>query len=223
MYLKPIFITGIHTGIGKTITSAVLVEKLQADYWKPIQSGDLETSDTITVQSLISNEKSAFHPETYRLSKPFSPHKSAELDNIKIELSNFILPETANQLIIEGAGGLMVPLNDTDLMIDLIDKLKADVILVVQHYLGSINHTLLSLAMLKSRDISLIGIIISGKRDEFSEQAIQNFSGVSVLGFIDYLEPVDKISIKAAGETIDWVSRKENTSTHRPNGINHKR
>ena len=203
MRLKPIFITGIHTGIGKTIASAVLVEKLKADYWKPIQSGDLETSDTLTVQCLVSNDKSTFHPETYRLSQPYSPHKSAKLDNIEIELSNFIVPDTANQLIIEGAGGLMVPLNDTDLMVDLIDQLKADVILVVQHYLGSINHTLLSLALLKSRNIALKGIIISGKRDEFSEKAIRNLSNVPILGFIDHLEPVDKNSIKTAGESIE--------------------
>src|ERR1700748_2212323 len=99
---KPIFVSGIGTGIGKTIVSAVLVEKLKADYWKPIQSGDLDDSDTLKVKSLISNTKSVFHPEAYRLSQPYSPHKSAALDNITIDPTKIILPETGNQLIIEG-------------------------------------------------------------------------------------------------------------------------
>jgi dethiobiotin synthetase len=109
---KPIFVTGIGTGVGKTIVSAILVEKLKADYWKPIQSGDLEDSDTLKVKSLISNTKSVFHPEAYRLTQPFSPHKSAKIDNITIEADKIILPKTDNQLVIEGAGGLMVPLAD---------------------------------------------------------------------------------------------------------------
>src|SRR6195952_5566707 len=140
---KPLFITGIGTGIGKTIISAILVEKLKADYWKPIQSGDLDESDTLKVKSLITNTKSVFHPEAYRLTQPYSPHKSADLDNVIIEADKIILPETDNQLIIEGAGGLMVPLADNFLMIDLIKTLNTEVILVSKHYLGSINHTLL--------------------------------------------------------------------------------
>jgi len=106
---RPIFVTGIVTGVGKTIISAILVEKLQADYWKPIQSGDLEQSDTLMVKSLVSNPISYFYPEAYRLTQPFSPHKAAALDGIEIDPDKIILPETDNQLIIEGAGGLMVP------------------------------------------------------------------------------------------------------------------
>src|ERR1700712_124445 len=111
MPIKPIFVTGIGTGIGKTIVSAVLVEKLKADYWKPVQSGDLDDSDTQKVKSLVSNTTSFFHPEAYALSQPFSPHKSAAIDGITIDQQKIILPETNNTLIIEGAGGLMVPLN----------------------------------------------------------------------------------------------------------------
>src|ERR1700756_2594375 len=110
---KPIFITGIGTGIGKTVTSAVLTEKLKADYWKPVQSGDLDNSDTLKVKSLVSNTLSAFHEESYRLTQPYSPHKSADLDGVIIDPKKIKLPETNNQLLIEGAGGLMVPLNDT--------------------------------------------------------------------------------------------------------------
>lgn len=174
MKQKPIFITGIGTGIGKTVTSAVLVEKLKADYWKPIQSGDLDETDTDRVRSLVSNQVSVFHPEAYRLTQPFSPHKSAAIDNLIISMDSIDLPQTNNQLIIEGAGGLMVPLNNEDLIIDLIKKLDAEVVLVSQNYLGSINHTLLSADALKSRGISIKMIAMCGNRDESSEQIISH-------------------------------------------------
>ena len=139
------FITGIGTGIGKTITSAIITEKLKADYWKPIQSGDLAQSDSMTIESLISNNQTVIHSETYRLTQPLSPHLSAKIDGIEIELNNFQLPKTENHLIVEGAGGLMVPLNDKALILDLVKYLKLEVIVVSQHYLGSINHTLLTI------------------------------------------------------------------------------
>ncbi|MEO6523675.1 MAG: dethiobiotin synthase [Mucilaginibacter sp.] len=184
MSKRPIFITGIGTGIGKTIVSAVMVEHFKADYWKPIQSGDLDNSDTLMVKSLISNSTSVFHPEAYRLTQPYSPHKSAALDGITIDPAKIILPKTQNQLIIEGAGGLMVPLNDTFLMIDLIKQLDAEVILVSKNYLGSINHTLLSIEALKYRSIPLKMIIFNGEPDVDSESIIkakaQNISTYSI-------------------------------------------
>lgn len=181
MKQKPIFITGIGTGIGKTVTSAVLVENLKADYWKPVQSGDLDYSDTDKVKELVSNNKSVFHPEAYRLTQPFSPHKSAEIDGVRIELSKIILPETENQLIIEGAGGLMVPLNDSDLMIDLIKKFDAEVVLVSQNYLGSINHTLMSADILKSKEISLNMIIFCGEENKSSEDIISKHLNTRII------------------------------------------
>src|ERR1700712_2723661 len=102
---QPLFVTGIGTGIGKTLISAILVEKLKADYWKPVQSGELDNSDTIKVKSLVSNTTSIFHSETYRLIQPFSPHKSAAIDGMYIDPEKIILPATDNTLIIEGAGG----------------------------------------------------------------------------------------------------------------------
>src|SRR5690349_6144411 len=114
---KPLFVTGIGTGIGKTVVSAVLVEKLKADYWKPIQSGDLDKSDSLSIKDLISNTVTKIHPESYRLTQPFSPHKSAAIDGITIDPDAFHLPQTDNALIVEGAGGLMVPLNNNFLMI----------------------------------------------------------------------------------------------------------
>lgn len=179
MSKRPIFITGIGTGVGKTIISAILVEHLKADYWKPIQSGDLENSDTMMVKSLVSNTTSVFHPETYCLTQPYSPHKSAALDGIVIDSEKIILPETNNQLIIEGAGGLMVPLNDSFLMIDLIKQLDAEVILVSKNYLGSINHTLLSIEALRHRAIPLKSIIFNGPQDIDSESIIKKQSSIS--------------------------------------------
>jgi dethiobiotin synthetase len=170
---KPLFITGIGTGIGKTVVAAILTESLKADYWKPIQSGDLDNSDTMKVQGLISNNKTVFHPEAYRLTQPYSPHKSAALDGIEIHLNNIKLPETNNTLIIEGAGGLMVPINNKELMIDLIKHLNAEVVLVIQHYLGSINHSLLSLEALYSRNIPVRAFIFNGDSDEYSEDVIK--------------------------------------------------
>ena len=192
---KPIFITGIGTGIGKTVISAILVEKLKADYWKPIQSGDLDSSDTIHVRNLVANSKSKFHPEVYRLTQPFSPHKSAELDGIRIEMGKFNLPLTENNLIIEGAGGLMVPLNEKDLLIDLIKKLDVEVILVVRHYLGSINHTLLSLVALKNYGIICKGIVYNGPADSYSEKAIFNYDQTPVLGHVPIFESLNSQAI----------------------------
>ncbi|MDB5010544.1 MAG: dethiobiotin synthase [Mucilaginibacter sp.] len=201
---KPLFITGIGTGIGKTIISAILVEKLKADYWKPIQSGDLDESDTLKVKSLVSNTKSVFHPEAYRLTQPYSPHKSADLDNVIIEADKIILPETDNQLIIEGAGGLMVPLADNFLMIDLIKTLNAEVILVSKHYLGSINHTLLSIAVLKQYGIHLKGIVFNGDKDEYTERAITNYiDKEALLIHINQIDNMDKMSIQQQGNHME--------------------
>jgi dethiobiotin synthetase len=173
---KQLFVTGIGTGIGKTIASAILVESLKADYWKPIQSGDLDNSDTLKVRSLVANDASVFHPEAYRLTQPFSPHKSADLDGIVIDPLKIIVPQTNNQLIIEGAGGLMVPLNNNFLMIDLIQQLNVEVVVVVKHYLGSINHTLLSLDALQSRKIPIKAIIFNGDADVYSEEVITAYA-----------------------------------------------
>jgi len=196
------FVTGIDTGIGKTIVSAVLTEKLKADYWKPVQSGDLDDSDTLKVKSLVSNNRTVFHPETHGLTQPFSPHKSAAIDGIDIKKENFIAPKTDNNLIIEGAGGLMVPLNDNFLIIDLIKQLDADVILVSRNYLGSINHTLLSVAILKQYGINIAGIIFNGKTDADSESYILQYTGVKLIGRLPEFGQVDKTAIIEAGKYI---------------------
>lgn len=200
---RPIFITGIGTGVGKTIVSAVLVEKLRADYWKPVQSGDLDNSDTALVRSLVSNSRTMYHPEAYRLTQPFSPHKSAALDGIRIELSSIIIPETDNQLIIEGAGGLMVPLNEKDLMIDLIQKLDANVILVSKNYLGSINHTLLSAEILRMRNINISRVVFCGERDQSSEEVISRHLNKEII-HIPVFNNINKDRIREFASQLIW-------------------
>ena len=186
------FITGIGTNIGKTVVSAILTEALEADYWKPIQAGDLENSDSLKVKELISNSTSKIHTESYRLSHAMSPHAAAKLDNITIDLDKITLPKTQNNLIIEGAGGLMVPVNDKDLIIDLIKKLNVEVILVSQNYLGSINHTLLSLESLKVRKLKVKGIIFNGEPNIETEKFILNFTGLTYIGRIKQHDAISK-------------------------------
>ncbi|WP_443939370.1 dethiobiotin synthase [Pedobacter sp. MW01-1-1] len=196
------FITGIGTGIGKTITSAVITQKLQADYWKPIQSGDLDNSDTLTVKSLINNPHTRIHPEAYRLTQPLSPHLSAKLDEIEIDLNKIILPKTENNLIIEGAGGLMVPLNNSELIVDLIKKLGVEVILVSQNYLGSINHTLLSINLLKQYQIPIKGIIFNGEENAETEQYILNYTQIKKLGHVPSFTELTAENIALAGKEL---------------------
>lgn len=164
------FITAIGTDSGKTLASAILCEAFHADYWKPVQSG--MPRDTDTVRSLISNKKTTLHAERYLLKTPVSPHAAARIDGVQISLSAFKLPETANDIIVEGAGGCMVPLNDDDLMIDLIGQLRMQVILVSNHYLGSINHTLLTIEALHRRALPVSGIIFNGETNEETERII---------------------------------------------------
>lgn len=156
-----LFVTGIGTEVGKTVCSAVLTKYFNADYWKPVQSGDLDFSDRMKIKNWV-GENTICHSETYRFQLAASPHQSAKEEEIIIDLNEFKLPETQNNLIIEGAGGLMVPLNDNDFMIDLIEKLNIPVALVVRNYLGCINHTLLSILALKQKSIKLKYLILNG-------------------------------------------------------------
>jgi dethiobiotin synthetase len=189
-------IAGIGTEIGKTFISSILTEALQADYWKPIQSGALDFTDTDMVRSLISNSKTVFHPETYRLHQPMSPHAAAAIDGIEIELSKFQLPQTDNHLIIELAGGIMVPLNNNETNLDLIKRLAIPVILISKNYLGSINHTLLSIEVLKMNNIPIKGLIFNGERNESSEEFILNYTKINFLGRVDFEENINKELIK---------------------------
>jgi dethiobiotin synthetase len=186
-----LFITGISTDVGKTIASAIIVEALQADYWKPIQAGDLEHSDTHKVQSLISNTQSKFHPNSYALQTPASPHLAAAKDGITIDLNQIQEPQTNNHLVIEGAGGILVPLNETQSVVDIIQP-DYKVIVVSRHYLGSINHTLLTVEALQNRKIQVAGIIFSGDENFSSEEVILSKTKAKFIGRIDNEPYFDK-------------------------------
>lgn len=181
--MKRIFVTGISTGVGKTIASAIITESLEADYWKPIQAGDLDNSDSMKVRRLISNSKSVIHDNAFSLNTPASPHLSARLDGIEIRLENIKEPRTENHLVIEGAGGLLVPLNDDDTILDLI-KPNYKVVVVSRHYLGSINHTLLTVDALRRRGINPF-LLFSGDENKPTEEIITIKTGLQVIGRID--------------------------------------
>ncbi|MFA6923976.1 MAG: dethiobiotin synthase [Bacteroidales bacterium] len=194
--IKKVFISGIGTNVGKTIFSAIITEALKADYWKPLQAGNLENTDSAIVKSLISNNASRIYPEIYKFKNPLSPHTAAELEGIEIELNKIILPETKNNLIIEGAGGLLIPLNNKgDMVIDLIKKIDAEVILVSRNYLGSINHTLLSVEALKQRNIKISGIVFNGERNKSGEKFILAHTNLKLIGNIEKENIFDKSTV----------------------------
>lgn len=197
------FVTGIGTGIGKTLVSAILVRKLKASYWKPIQAGNLERTDSDIVCELASyNYTPKIIREAYLLKNPMSPHAAAQLDNVRIDLNTITLPHSDSPLIIEGAGGALVPLNDHHLVINLIEKFAIPVIIVSRFYLGSINHTLLTVEAFKSRNLAIAGIIFNGVPNPDSEEAILKFSKVKKLGHIPDMPIVTSKVITELGSNL---------------------
>lgn len=201
-----IFITGIGTGVGKTVTSACVVEALQADYWKPVQTGLTEGTDTDTVKSLISNPVSVCHREAYCLEAPASPHLAARLEDVNINVKEILeqahrIQPSGRSLVIEGAGGLMVPLTEQVFTIDFIQQLEAKVIIVAQNYLGSINHALLTAQVLRQRAIPVLGWIFSGEYHS-NETEVVGWSGYPLLGRIPHTALVDRAFVKEQAEKL---------------------
>ncbi len=194
-----IFVTGIGTDVGKTIASSIITESLEADYWKPIQAGDLDNSDSHKIQRYISNDKTLIHPNSYKLNTPASPHYAAELDGVVIDLNKIVEPQTKNHLVVEGAGGVFVPINNTDCVIDLI-RPDYKVIVVSRHYLGSINHTLLTVEALQNRKIKVAGIIFSGEENKATESIILSKTGIKCIGRIEQEPYFDQNVIKDYAE-----------------------
>lgn len=195
--MNGVIVAGIGTGIGKTFIAAVLVEALQADYWKPLQAGNLDFTDTDFVRQHTNSHVSIYHPEAYRLQSPMSPHAAAKLDGVTIKMENLQMPVTRNRLVIELAGGLMVPLNDELLNIDLIAYWKLPVLLVSQNYLGSINHTLLSIELLRQRNATLKGIIFNGKNNPATEEIILKYTGAPCIARVGEQETIGRPVIES--------------------------
>ncbi len=188
-------IAGIGTEIGKTVASAILTEYLKADYWKPIQSGSLENTDTQTVKNLISNTITNFHPEAYLLKAPMSPHAAADLENISIDLNKIKLPKTNNRLLVELAGGIMTPINNSQTNIDLIQQLDLPVIVIISNYLGSINHSMLTIEALITKGISIKGLVFNGESNEYSEKFITENSQLEVLAHLPKIATLQADSV----------------------------
>lgn len=182
--MKRIFVTGIGTDVGKTVAAAIICEALQADYWKPVQTGSYFSTDSDKLKKYITNARTQIHPESYVLRQYMSPHAAAELEGKHITLDSINVPKTDNTLVIEGAGGIMVPLNEKEFIVDLIIKCEAEVVLVIQNYLGSINHSILSIDALKFRNIPVMGIVFNGPPHKLSEDIILSYSGLKCLGRI---------------------------------------
>jgi dethiobiotin synthetase len=192
-YPKRIFVTGTDTGVGKTFVSAILVAGLKAEYWKPVQSGIEDKTDTQWIIERTGLTEDYFHPETYLLKLPISPHASAANDGINIQLDHFKVPENkkSKHLVIEGAGGIMVPLNKEQFMLDLMKKIGEPVLLVASNSLGTINHTMLSLLQLRMHGLDVIGVILNGEKNVINREAIERYGKVEVLAEIEMIQDVN--------------------------------
>ena len=194
-----LFITGTDTGVGKTMVSAILAAGLKTAYWKPVQSGLDEETDTEAVKRLTGLPDLHFFPETYRLKAPLSPHESARRDGITIDLNRFALPEPSagiSHLIVEGAGGVFVPLNNREFMLDLMKKFALPVLLVSRSTLGTINHTLLSIEALRNHHLTILGVVMNGPKNPSNRAAIEHYGNVKVLGEIEPLENFNSQTLK---------------------------
>lgn len=188
--MKKIIVAGIGTDTGKTVASAILCKALDADYWKPVQAGDLVNTDSHKIKKW--SPDTLIHPEAYRLTQPMSPHAAADIDEVTIQSSNLQIPTTKNPLVIELAGGLMVPMREDFLNIDWVAQTGLPVVLVTNYYLGSINHTLLSLNLLKSHHIPLVGLIFNGEKNPSTFDVIMHRSGAKCLLEIEREESINE-------------------------------
>lgn len=191
------FVTGTDTGIGKTVVSAILTKALNATYWKPIQAGLEEETDTEFVQRTTEFPDTQILPERYRLNTPMSPHAAADIDEVKIRMDDFELPHySTDHLVVEGAGGLLVPINDHDMIIDLIEFLELPVVLVARSTLGTLNHTFLSLEALRRRDIPILGVVLNGPPHESNRKTIAQYGDVEILAEIHTIDHLNADSLQ---------------------------
>lgn len=186
--MQGVFVTGTDTGIGKTLVSAWLTHHWRAEYWKPIQTGALDDSDSDTVAKLAPG--AVIHPPAYVFQAPLSPHEAARRENSRIELSGLQPPICLGPLVVEGAGGIMVPLNEVALTVDFIAALNLPTVIVARSGLGTLNHTLLTLDALRRRHIPVLGVVLNGQKNPANRQAIEHFGAVTVLAEIQPLPAV---------------------------------
>jgi malonyl-CoA O-methyltransferase len=194
--VKGVFVTGTDTGVGKTVAAACFARAWQAGYWKPVQTGAAAgDDDTATVTALAGLPPARVFAPVHMLRAPLSPHAAAELEDVRITLDGIVPPRTAHPLVVEGAGGVLVPLNERDLMIDLMARLALPILLVARGTLGTINHTLLSLAALRSRGLPVAAVVLSGPANAGNRSAIQHFGQVRILAELPPVDPLDHAAI----------------------------
>lgn len=204
--MKQFFITGTDTGIGKTVISAVITSCLRAHYWKPIQSRlPDELSDPLCVQQLTGLPDTHFFPSHYEFLYPLSPNHAAEKSGVVIDLKQCQLPQTNHALVVEGAGGVFVPLNERECLMDLMQMIQFPVIIVCRGTLGTINHTLLTIEALQRRNIPIAGLVFNGELNPMSQQTIEQWSGVRTLFHLPYFNELNKKTL------IDWLANEGNT------------
>lgn len=202
-----VIVAGIGTGVGKTVVSALLCQALGADYWKPIQAGDLERSDSKEVKNLVTDPSFVVHSEQHRLATPASPHAAARRENVQICLSDFVVPKSPRRIVVELAGGLMVPLNQEELMVDVAASIGFPVVLVANYYLGSINHTLLSLELIKSSGLPFAGIVFNGMTNKESREVICRYGDLSPLADVPHVSPLTSMFIEHHAHTLQQNPR----------------
>lgn len=205
------WITGTDTDVGKSVVSAMFVTALESSYWKPVQSGILTGTDTEFVEQVSGLTKDHFIPEVYKTTQPLSPHLSARIDGITIDMNAFHKPDTSviknKRLVIEGAGGVLVPLNSDKYVIDLIKQIVAPVIIVCRSALGTINHSLTTIEALRSRDIPIKGFIMNGAKNVENERAVREYGQIEHLGSVPELSKVDR-------KTLLQIWKDEGFETH---------
>ena len=198
---ESLFVTGTDTNVGKTLLSALLVAAWDAIYWKPIQTGAAEGTDRQTVIKLAEISESQTIPESYCFDPPVSPHLAAEASGVKIDLARIRVPAKLDKPVIaEGAGGILVPINDSELMLDLARHLGFPILIAARAALGTINHTLLTARALRCAKMSIMGVVMIGNRNKDNERSLEQFGGVAVVGWIRWLDKIDR-------ETLLWVFR----------------
>jgi dethiobiotin synthase len=195
-----LFITGTDTGVGKTVLSALLVASLNRRYWKPIQTGASEGTDRAAVMNWAGVAVGETHPETFLFDPPVSPHLASEQQGTRIDLQAIRRPADSKPIVIEGAGGVLVPINEDALMIDVIRRLQAPVVIAARTTLGTINHTLLTVAAVRNVNLKLIGVVMVGRENSDNRKAIERHGRVPVVGAIPWLESINRSSLIGAFE-----------------------
>ncbi len=203
--MRGFFVTGTDTDVGKTVVSVWLLAHLDACYWKPVQAGTVPETDTQTVRRLAEVPEDRILPEAYVLKEPMAPHEAARREGISIDMAKLVAPQDDRLLIVEGAGGLLVPLNEQDYVIDLIEDLNLPVILVARSTLGTINHTLLSLEALRRRGLVVAGVVINGPESPHNRAAIERYGKTQVIAEIPRLDTVTRSALRQIAPEFDLL------------------